>query len=273
MGYLPVIINRYFGKILIFGISIKIKDGCNCKLRISNVRLGDLDNQPCIDIGKGASLTLIVEGNNEFEGNGIHVPEDASLRLEGSGSLKICPILSDAYCIGADSASAFGRIECAMSGALELSAEGNHCIAIGGGRCQSGDGIRLTAGKYDLSLSGDECVGIGCFNGEVPISITDVAMEAEAMVGEGAVIGALHGRQNIEIRNAGIKIVGSGSSVTGIGTSYETGGSIRIDDASIRMKFNGRKLYMRGGESGKLYISVSTSDIELLAEGNMALGI
>lgn len=255
------------------GISIKIKDGCSCRLRISNVRLGDLDNQPCIDIGKGASLTLIVEGINEFEGNGIHVPEDASLRLEGSGSLKICPILSDAYCIGADSASAFGRIECAMSGALELSAEGNHCIAIGGGRCQSGDGIRLTAGRYDLALSGDECVGIGCFNGEVPISITDVALDAEARVGEGAVIGALHGRQNIEIRNAAIKIVGSGSSVTGIGTSYETGGSIRIDDASIRMKFNGRKLYMIGGESGKLYISVSTSDIELLAEGNMALGI
>ncbi|MBR3525289.1 MAG: hypothetical protein IKO11_05530, partial [Lachnospiraceae bacterium] len=105
------------------------------------------------------------------------------------------------------------------------------------------------------------------------ISITDVALDAEARVGEGAVIGALHGRQNIEIRNAAIKIVGSGSSVTGIGTSYETGGSIRIDDASIRMKFNGRKLYMIGGESGKLYISVSTSDIELLAEGNMALGI
>ena len=255
------------------GISIKIKDGCNCRLRISNVRLGDLDHQPCIDIGKGASLTLILEGNNEFEGNGIHVPEDASLRLEGNGNLKICPILSDAYCIGADANSAFGRIESALSGTLELSAEGNHCVAIGGGRCQSGDGIRLTAGHYVLALAGDECVGIGCFTGETPLSITDVALEADARVGAGTVIGALRGRQNIEIRNTSLQIVGSGSCVTGIGTYHETSGSIRIDDTSIHMKFNGRKLFMMGGESGKLYISISTSDLELMAEGNMALGL
>ncbi|MBR3305633.1 MAG: GGDEF domain-containing protein [Lachnospiraceae bacterium] len=255
------------------GLTLKIKEGCDCTLRISNVKLGDVDHVPCIDIGKGASLRLILEGSSEFEGNGIHVPEDSSLIVEGNGNLSICPILSEAYCIGAEPGAAFGRIELCPSGTMTLRAEGTHCVCIGGGRCQSGDGIRITAGRYEMGLAGTECVGIGCFTGEVPISITDAALFVEARIGAGTVVGALKGRQNIEIRDVAMEITGSGSCLTGIGSYEETGGSVRIDSASVHIRFNGRKLFMIGAKAGKLYISISTSDIEILGEGNMALGL
>ncbi|MBR5420668.1 MAG: GGDEF domain-containing protein [Lachnospiraceae bacterium] len=255
------------------GLNIKIKENCNCTLRISNVRLGDNDHFPCIDIGRGASLTLILEGNNELEGNGIHVPEDSSLRLEGDGNLSITPVLSDAYCLGAAYDATFGHIECAMTGILALNAEGNHCVGIGGGRCQSGDGIRISSGRLDLIMAGTECVCIGSYKGEVPISITEADVNIEVRSAHGMAVGAFHGRQNIEIRDVSMEIVGSGSTVIAIGNAEETGGSIRVDCASIHLKGNGRTLYMLGCEGGKPDISVSKSNLDILVEGNRAVAM
>ncbi len=258
---------------LMAGLTIRIKDGCNCTLRISNLRMGDVDDHPCIDIGSGASLRLIVEGNNVFEGNGIHVPDDASLKIEGNGTLSILPVQNSAYCIGAEYDSDFGRIECALGGTLILNPEGNHCVAIGGGRCQSGDGIRIGKGRYEINLAGTDCVGIGAFEGDVPISLKNAYVKMEMRIASGTAIGAAHGRQNIELRNVSLEVVGSGSMLSGLGCSDETEGSIRIDDASVHIKFNGKRLYLLGAKKGKLYISVSNTDLEFLAEGNEAIAI
>lgn len=255
------------------GITIRIKDGCHCKLRISNVRLGDVEDHPCIEVGKGASLELIAEGNNVFEGNGIHVPEDASFKLSGNGNLTICPVLISAYGIGADHDSDFGNIECGLGGTLEIKVDGNHCVGIGGGRCQSGEGIRIKRGSIDVAMAGNECVGIGAFKGDVPISIISAHLGMEMRIAQGIAIGSAEGRQNIEVRNVSCNIVGSGSILAGLGSSGETGGSVRIDDCSFNIKFNGKKLYMIGGKSGSLYISVSNTNLEFLAEGNEAIAI
>ena len=255
------------------GITIRIKDGCNCKLKISNVRLGDVDDHPCIDIGKGASLELVVEGNNVFEGNGIHVPEDASFKLTGNGNLSITPIQTSAFCIGSEFDGDFGHIRCAMGGTLTLHADGNHCVAIGGGRCQSGEGIRIDKGRIDIETAGTESVGIGAFIGEVPISIVSANINVKMMIAKGIAVGSANGRQNIEIRNVSMKIDGSGSLLAGIGSYAETEGSIRIDDASVHIRVNGKKIYLIGGLQGKIFLAISNTDLEFSAEGNEAVGL
>lgn len=255
------------------GITVRVKEGCNCRLRISNVRLGDVDSTPCIDIGKGASLTLVLDGNNEFDGNGIHVPEDASLRIEGNGNLTISPVLSKPYGIGAEADSPFGRIECAQSGTIILKMEGSTCVGIGGGRCQSGEGIRILSGAYELGMAGTDCVGIGSFEGEVSITLANSRVAADARIGSGVVVGALKGRQNIEIRDASLTIEGSGSSLVGVGGCGESGGSIRINNAGVHIRFNGREIFLLGARSGQLGIAVANSNLELLAEGNFAVGL
>ncbi|MBP5607905.1 MAG: EAL domain-containing protein [Lachnospiraceae bacterium] len=255
------------------GITIRIKDGCKCRLRISNVRIGDVEDRPCIDIGSGASLELVLEGNNVFEGNGIHVPDDASFKLSGNGNLTITPVQTSAYCIGAEYDCDFGRIESCVGGTLTLNVDGNQCVGIGGGRCQSGDGIRLVRGAYKIRLSGTDCVGIGSFNGDVPISVVSSNVQLEMRTAKGMALGSANGRQNVEIRNVSFEIEGSGSIMAGIGSYSETEGSSRIDDASVHIKFNGKKLYLLGGKEGHLYISISNTDLELTAEGNEAVAL
>ena len=255
------------------GIGIRVKDGCECRLTIKNVNIGDMDSLPCIEIGHGASLTLVVEGHNEFDGNGIHVPEDSSLRIEGEGTLAIVPALSDAYCIGAGFNGVFGSIVCAMSGNLILRPEGNHCMAIGGGRSKSLEGINIMSGKIDINLSGMDCIGIGSFGGDIRIRISKCNMKILARISNGTMIGTLHGRQDIVVRDSGIEIGGAGNCIAGIGTYEETSGSIRISDCSLRMRFNGRKIFLIGAKAGALSVNMIQSACILNVEGSMAIGI
>ena len=255
------------------GIGIKIKDGCECRLTIKNVNIGDMDSLPCIEVGHGASLILNVEGHNEFDGNGIHVPEDSSLRIEGEGTLAIVPALSDAFCIGAGYNSVFGTIVCAMNGNLILRPEGNHCMAIGGGRSRSLEGISIQSGKIDISLSGMDGIAIGSFEGDVSIRILKCNLKIQARISNGTMIGALHGRQDIVIRDSGVEIGGAGNCIAGIGSYTETSGSIRVCDSGMRMRFNGRKIFVVGAKGGALSVSLEQTAFMLNVEGSMAIGM
>jgi len=255
------------------GITIKIKEKTECTLTICNVCLGDVDDLPIIDVGAGAKLTLVVEGNNFLEGNGIHVPEGASVKLVGEGSLRINPVLAEAYGIGADADSVFGGIECAMDGVLSISVEGNRCIAIGGGCCRSADGILVSAGKLDMMLVGTSCVGIGAYNGNVPIRISDCNLRMDAQVSAGLQIGSLSGTQDIMIHDVAMHLTGSGSMLAGIGSYEDTNGRIVIRDASLRERYNGKRIYMLGAPGGMLDITMQRMDVDMLAEGNQALGV
>ncbi|MCR5118005.1 MAG: bifunctional diguanylate cyclase/phosphodiesterase [Lachnospiraceae bacterium] len=255
------------------GITIKIKDNTECKLTLHNVSLGDMEERPLIDIGKGAKLTLVIDGDNELLGNGIHVPEGAELKLEGAGTLTIAPTLAQAYGIGSDADNVFGKIVCAMEGALAITAEGNRCVAIGGGQCASKDGIRIISGRIDAMLKGTNCVGIGSYIGDVPLSILGCDMRMDARISSGILIGALRGEQNITIRDASLVLSGSGSVIAGIGTFEEMGGKIDIRSAGVHISFNGKRIYMIGTAGGKVDIRTENMNIDMHAEGNMAMGI
>lgn len=255
------------------GITIKIKDNTECRLTLHNVSLGDMEERPLIDIGKGAKLTLVIEGDNELMGNGIHVPESAELRLEGPGTLTIAPTLAQAYGIGSDADNVFGRIICAMEGALAITTEGNRCVAIGGGQSASKDGIKIISGRIDAMLKGTNCVGIGSYTGNVPISILGCDMRMDARISSGILVGALRGEQNITIRDASLVLSGSGSVIAGIGTFEESNGKIDIRSAGVHISFNGKRIYMIGSAGGKMEIRTENMNVDMHAEGNMALAI
>ncbi|MCR5120626.1 MAG: bifunctional diguanylate cyclase/phosphodiesterase [Lachnospiraceae bacterium] len=255
------------------GITIKIKDNTECRLTLHNVSLGDMEERPLIDIGKGAKLTLVIEGDNELMGNGIHVPEGAELKLEGPGTLTIAPTLAQAYGIGSDADNVFGKIVCAMEGALAINAEGNRCVAIGGGQSASKDGIKIISGRIDAMIKGTNCVGIGSYTGNVPISIMGCDLRMDARISSGLLIGALRGEQNIIIRDASMVLSGSGSVIAGIGSYEEACGKIDIRSAGVHVSFNGKRIYMIGTAGGRVEIRTENMNIDMHAEGNMALGI
>ncbi|MCR4584093.1 MAG: bifunctional diguanylate cyclase/phosphodiesterase [Lachnospiraceae bacterium] len=255
------------------GITIKIKDNTDCRLTLHNVCLGDVEERPIIDIGKGAKLTLVIEGDNELIGNGIRVPETAALRLEGGGTLTIAPVLADAYGIGGDADSAFGKIECAMSGALAVTAEGNRCVAVGGGISASAEGITVQSGKIDVMLAGTSCVGIGSFMGNVSIRIHKCNLRMDQRISVGVLIGALNGKQDIEISDCGMVLSGSGSAIAGIGSYEASDGMIKIRSASLQERFNGKRIYLLGSAGGKITVHLENMNVDVLAEGNMAMGL
>jgi len=124
-----------------------------------------------------------------------------------------------------------------------------------------------------MMLVGTSCVGIGAYNGNVPIRISDCNLRMDAQVSAGLQIGSLSGTQDIMIHDVAMHLTGSGSMLAGIGSYEDTNGRIVIRDASLRERYNGKRIYMLGAPGGMLDITMQRMDVDMLAEGNQALGV
>lgn len=252
---------------------IKIKDGLDCRLTMKDVRLNSVDDLPCIDVGEGASLTILLEGNCSLNNKGIHVPEGASLLVHGGGNLMISTKAHDCYGIGCTSDESLGNIHFNHSGKISIRVDGEKCAAIGGGKYCSGQGITVSSGGLDISVAGVEAVGVGSFYGDVPIRLTDFSVNVEFRVNSGSVLGSLHGMQNVELVNYALNVVGSGSCLSGIGSNFAHGGFVRMTSGSLEVAMSGQEINLLGVKAGKLSVSVDHSRMQLKGEGDKVMAI
>ncbi|MGN0401278.1 MAG: EAL domain-containing protein [Acetatifactor sp.] len=255
------------------GMSIKIKDGCQCRLTLRNINLESTEDLPCIDIGNGAGLTLILEGSNVLSKTGIRIPEGSVCRLSGSGDLSVSVKGINCYAIGNDANSGVGTIICDSSGKLIVRTEGNHCINIGGGIYRQGEGIQILRGDIRLNVAGEKAMGIGCCTGSVPILVRDCALNIDFRVASGCAIGSLNSAQQIKMMNMNLKIDGSGSHLSGIGSIENTSGEITVENAEAHVRLTGQKVRLIGNEGGGLNITVNNTHMTLNGEGTNVLGI
>ncbi|MCR5684098.1 MAG: EAL domain-containing protein [Lachnospiraceae bacterium] len=254
-------------------VSIRVSDHADCRLTIRNVSIGDVDDTPCIDLGKESSLILNIEGYNILTGNGICVPESAELVLSGNGILSIKPTFTNAYGIGNDYRYAFGRIVSKMTGMLEINISGENCVCIGGRSSSSPRAIDLRSGAFKSICAASNCVCIGSYEGYTPVYISDMDITIDVRVDNGTMIGAICGRQDTQISNTLMRIFGSGNHVTGIGSSERTEGKVRIRDCNIDIALKGWTVTMIGASGGALSIDVSHCRLMLISEGNTATGV
>lgn len=255
------------------GMTIKIKDGCSCRVTLRDVWLESVKDMPCIDVGAGAQLTLVLEGGNTLEKVGIRVPDQSSCRIEGSGDLVIHAKGIHGYGIGNDCNSGVGAIVWASSGLLSVGTDGNKCICIGGGIYRQGEGIRILAGRVELGVTGVEVVGIGCVEGAMPIEIHDCSLNMDFRVATGNAVGSWKGDQRIQISNVRLKINGSGSQLCGVGSIERTAGRIDIQTSEIGLHMTGQKVWLIGNAGGELTVTAGKSNVQLIGEGNNLLGI
>lgn len=251
---------------------IKIKDGVNCHMTLSNVQLNSVDNEPCIEIGEGANLTLNIEGNNSLNAKGIHVPDGSTLTVIGPGNLSIYSKGHECYGIGCDSESSFGKIDLRTSGKVSMTIDGENCVGIGGGIAGEKSSIDINTGSYDLRVAGVDAVGIGSYKGITSINLKDFVMNIEFRVNTGLVIGTIDGVQDVNITNFKLNILGSGTEVSGVGSIHETGGSVNISSGEYIIKLNGQRLFLVGADSGELNIKFSHVRVEMIGEGDNVLG-
>ena len=254
-------------------VSIRVKDHSECRLTIRNVSIGDVDTTPCIDLGQGSSLVLNIEGSNVFTGNGIRVPGNSELKLEGDGNLIIKPTFTNAYGIGNDYQGMFGKIVSEMSGTLEIDISGENCISIGGRSSECERAIDLRSGAFKGICAASNSVCIGSYQGKPPVYISNMDVTIDVRIDTGAMIGSLYGEQDTHISNTSLRIFGAGNKVAAIGSTGQTSGVISICECGIDISLKGWEIAAIGATKGSLEIECRHCTLMISVEGNIAEGM
>ena len=254
-------------------MSIKIKDGCKCRLTIRDLFVESTQQLPCIELGRGSELTLVLEGDNRMNKFGIQVPDGSRLIIEGDGNLQIRSQGVSSYAIGNGWSSEVGDITWRGTGSLDILVEADEGIGIGGGRFGKKAGIHILSGMVRIEPASGKAVAIGAVRGEAGIYISDCKIQLDVKIEKGVGIGSLEGRQNTVIRNTNLNILCSGSQIAAIGGIGYSGGLIEISGSELSILANGQEMFLVGALSGNLDIKLSDSAVNLRGEGNNVLAL
>ncbi|MCR4787586.1 MAG: GNAT family N-acetyltransferase [Lachnospiraceae bacterium] len=254
-------------------MSIKIKDGVKCRLTIRDVFVESTQQRPCIEIGTGSELTLVVEGENRMTKYGILVPESSRLTIEGDGNLQLRSQGISSFALGNFWDAKVGDIRWQGTGALDILVEADEGIGIGGGEFREGCGISLLSGMVRIEPASGKAIAIGAVKGVPPIIISDCKLQLDVKVEKGLGVGCLEGTQNTRFLNSNINILCAGNTISAIGTTEESDGNINIESSEVSILANGAMLYLIGAQGGKLNIGLLDSAINLRGEGNNVLAL
>lgn len=254
-------------------MSVKIKDGIKTRLTIRDMFLESINQLPCIELGDGSELTLVLEGENRMTKFGIMVPESSTLIIEGDGNLQIRAQGKSSFAIGNISSSGVGDITWRGTGSLDILVEADDGIGIGGGEFRSGCGMNILSGAVRIEPASGKAIAIGAKSGKPHIRISECSLRLDVKIDKGIGIGCMNGAQDIAINNAKVNVMCAGREVAGIGSIESTGGRITIDDSEMSVMANGQQLYLIGAKSGDLDIRIRNSTLDLKGEGNGVLAM
>ncbi|MCM1083401.1 MAG: EAL domain-containing protein [Clostridium sp.] len=182
-------------------MDIDIGDYYVGRIELQDASLCKHKNQPAIRIGEHCDVTIVLTGDNFLEQGGILVPENSKLTLQGDGNLTIKQMAIDGYGIGNDKDNKHGDLYFEHDGAVEISGNIMHGVAIGSGM---GGNIYINRGKYVIHLSGEEGVGIGALYADVNLMIQKCNIEFDLINSTTVGIGSLYGSATISIAYIGL---------------------------------------------------------------------
>lgn len=254
-------------------IVINIKDELEASITLRNVNFCNLKDDPTISLGKKSKIELKIEGNNIVKNKGILVPQSASIKLTGNGCLKVLAEATNSFCIGTSCEQAPGNITLNMTGKLEVEANGERCIGIGGGKNPTGNSISVSGGEICVHCAGDNCLGIGIYDGNAVIDAENARFIFDVLSPNCVGIGSMMGECNIMITNYLLNFSMSGINICGVGALNSGRGKIILIDGKVDFVMRGRRIACVGTYDGGLDCSVSNSHVILEAEGACASGI
>lgn len=252
-------------------LSVTVGNGVDCVIHLKNAWLTTYGELPNIKLGTGSRVRIVCSGEDHIDGRGIYVPEGSSLELVGSGELYVRSESKDCYAIGTDSRQPCGRITVTMTGILDITANGDKCVGIGGGGCK--DGIVIAGGDIAVNCSGDRCVGIGSIDGDADVTISNCGCRLKLAAGMSVGIGAVKGSADISISDYNISCVLSGNNLTAVGVMSNGTGKICILDGRLNISMKGRTLNCVGTRGGKLDCELENTVFTLYCEGGSVSGV
>lgn len=250
-----------------------VKDGIKTKIVLDNVRVKSDKEPPLIMLGEGCDVEIVSVGKNYLDGKGIYVPKSSSLKLEGDGCLDIISNKANCYAIGTDVNESHGNIIIAMKGKLSIEANGDNVTAIGGGKNENSNVIRLISGDISLVFSGRSCMGIGVTDGNGIVDIENCKLTIAGNSPNSVGVGSFKNMIDISIKNVLIDVRLNGISTTCIGSFEEGSGKVLINNSNINMNASARTVNCIGTRNGNMGCLVFTSCINIYCECGSVSGI
>ncbi len=251
-------------------VHIKIKPEYTGRITLENAYLSNLREHPCIELGAGCDVTLVLVGENKLVNSGIRVPPSASLTLEGDGTIRMDLYSSDYYGIGNRPTEAAGELIFQQDGTVDIKSHGANGVCIGSGM---GGRIELNAGQYILDANGLDAVGIGSISGDAEVTVNSCNLTADVNADRAVCIGSLEGSTKVTVSKSGIRLSGDGTAIAGIGTVSGAKSYTRIDTSSAILAINGASATGIGALEGRTDFEVDSSLVKLTASGEKALSI
>ena len=254
---------------------IKTENGSKCRITLDNVNIKSGMRQ-CIQIGENSDATIEIKGQNTLNYDGILVPDTAKLTITGDGSLYIDSYRNDGCCIGSSYNDTFGEITIDMTGSIEMQANGDHGICIGG-VSSSEMPIKLLGGSINMSSTGKDCIGVGSYDGSCGIETGNAIIDINCSGDNAVALGSLCGYVDIRIngtklilRALGIRAgcVGALSALDGDNPS-----SIDIRNASFDLLMKAMRGAAVGCRKTECNININSSDFKIHIEGEQVAGI
>lgn len=273
-------IHIYQSKLTIVGdpdkavkMNITIMDNHSCELTLKNVNIVSGNSKPTISVGEYARLVLNVSKTNKLAYAGIYVPMGSQFELRGKGSLILDCYATYGIGIGNDYEHSYGDITIDMNGNLEIICNGTDIASIGGGFNDDDSEIKLLSGNIKVDMHTHNGIGVGSFNGDANIEISencqlDMALSGKRITG----IGSFRGISTIGT-SAAITLSCSSAEAVGIGVIEDGEGSILIKKGRISAKMNSAKQACIGAIGGSVNTKIMNAEITIDSEGDYAVGI
>lgn len=273
-------IHVYQSKLTIVGdpdktvkMNITIMDNHSCELNLKNVNIVSGNSKPTITVGEYARLVLNVSKANKLAYAGIYVPMGSQFELKGKGTLMLDCYATYGIGIGNDYEHSYGDITIDMDGSLEIICNGTETVAIGGGFNDDDSDIKLVSGSIKVDMHTHNGIGVGSFNGDANIEISDNCKLNMALAGKRITgIGSFTGISTIGT-SADITMSCSSAEAVGIGVIEDGEGSILVRKGKITAKMNAAKQACIGAIGGSVNTKIMNADIHIDSEGDYAVGI
>ena len=276
-GYSKIFIGKGFeqGNVIIAGaahldtgIHLETAEGFSGRITLDNAHLSNQVERPCIDIGDGGKVSLILVGDTKLENSGIRVPEHSQLMLEGKGNLDISLGSGDYYGIGNDINSANGELIFDQDGTVSIAAHSHSGTCIGSGL---GGSISIHRGRYVLRASGGISVALGSFTGPVKLEIIGCDLEAIASGAMSTAIGSMYGDVEASLLYSSIKCSADGQLAVGIGTVHGNSLLARVESVNMGINVKADALTAIGCLAKSSEIHIARSSARLISVGTNAL--
>ena len=249
-------------------IIIEIADEVKAEVTLENVRLLNKKKLPCIDIGKGCEIALIVKGDNRLNLGGICVPEGTGFILKGDGNLGIVLDSDEYFGIGNSINAGHGNLVFEQSGQLKIESNGKIGVCIGSG---FGGGINIAGGQYVLELNGDRALGIGSLYRDCVLTIDNSDITTELNTIKSVAIGSIGANSDITISNTSVKLYISGKEAVAIGTLSGERCDVYVHDASVIMNIHNDRCSGVAALDGMTNLKYERGGLRVFAKGENVL--